>query len=467
VTDEDHRGGAPATGNSLFGSTTPAAAPSTGLFGNPTAATTAPASSFFGGATAAPTTTPTTGMFGGGMFGGGAPATTTAPANSIFGGGTTAPATTTTGMFGSTPTTTAPAAGGLGMFGSTPATTAPATGGLSLFGTAAPATTTANPFGTPATTTAPASTGMFGQPAATTAPASTGLFGQPAATTAPASTGLFGQPAATTAPASGGLFGSAAPATTGAFGTTQPSTGAAGAVAGAAIDPSKLTPTTRFGDCNQILQQSLEGIEAMIQAEMSMSAQLAAKFPTHREAVESIPLDASVLSNRLATTKSFQLTDQSAYDQVRSAHEADDHAASLSIRTLDLFRLPHAQRSQYIQRTTNFNVPQRENDVTGNKPMITYFNKQADEMEKKMEMIRNVVRQVEESLVSVESQAIQGARGAHVNGGDITNVTGGVAGRQDARRLNSALREFNDALKTVSARIVDAQESLEELWGRR
>jgi nucleoporin p58/p45 len=308
---------------------------------------------------------------------------------------------------------------------------------------------------------------MFGQPAATTAPASTGLFGQPAATTAPASTGLFGQPAATTAPASGGLFGSAAPATTGAFGTTQPSTGAAGAVAGAAIDPSKLTPTTRFGDCNQILQQSLEGIEAMIQAEMSMSAQLAAKFPTHREAVESIPLDASVLSNRLATTKSFQLTDQSAYDQVRSAHEADDHAASLSIRTLDLFRLPHAQRSQYIQRTTNFNVPQRENDVTGNKPMITYFNKQADEMEKKMEMIRNVVRQVEESLVSVESQAIQGARGAHVNGGDITNVTGGVAGRQDARRLNSALREFNDALKTVSARIVDAQESLEGLWGRR
>ncbi|CCX29761.1 Similar to Nucleoporin nup45; acc. no. Q09793 [Pyronema omphalodes CBS 100304] len=461
-------GGAPAAGNSLFGSTTPAAAPSTGLFGNPTAATTAPANSFFGGATAAPTTTPTTGMFGGGMFGGGAPAATTAPANSLFGGGTTAPATTTTGMFGSTPATTAET--GTGMFGSTPATTASATGGPGMFGST-PATTTAPAstglFGQPATTTAPASTGLFGQPAATTAPASTGLFGQPAATTAPASTGLFGQPAATTAPASGGLFGSAAPATTGAFGTTQTSTGAAGAVAGAAIDPSKLTPTTRFGDCNQILQQSLEGIEAMIQAEISMSAQLAEKFPTHREALESIPLDASVLSNRLATTKSFQLTDQSAYDQVRSAHEADDHAASLSIRTLDLFRLPHAQRSQYIQRTTNFNVPQRENDVTGNKPMIAYFNKQADEMEKKMEMIRNVVRQVEESLVSVESQAIQGARGAHVNGGDITNVTGGVAGRQDARRLNSALREFNDALKTVSGRIVDAQESLEELWGRR
>lgn len=198
-----------------------------------------------------------------------------------------------------------------------------------------------------------------------------------------------------------------------------------------------------------------------------MSTQLAEKFPSHREALESIPLDSSVLSTRLATIKSFQLSDQAAYDQARANHTADDKAATLSIRTLDVFRLPHTQRSQYIQRGSEFNAPQRENDITGNKPMIAYFNMQADDMERKIGIIRRVVQQVEESLVSVEAQAIQGARGASIDGRDITAVTGGLVGRQDARRLNSALREFNDALKTVSGRIVDAREGLEALHAKR
>ena len=206
---------------------------------------------------------------------------------------------------------------------------------------------------------------------------------------------------------------------------------------------------------------------AEIQNQISMSCQLADLFPSHREALESIPVDGFVLSNRLATLKSFQMSDQVAYDHVRANHDVDDDASTLSIRTLDLFRLPHAQRSQYIQRSANYSTPQRENDVTGNKPMITYFNKQADEMERKMEMITRIVRQVEGSLLSVEAQATQGARGVHVDGRDITAVTGGVTGRQDARRLNSALRGFNDALKSVSGRIVDAREGLEALIGSR
>lgn len=261
------------------------------------------------------------------------------------------------------------------------------------------------------------------------------------------------------------MFSATPPAPSTGFGATIG--GAQQAVPAATIDSSKLTSTTRFGDCHPTVQQSLEEIEKEIQSQISMSCQLADKFPSHREALESIPVDASVLTHRLATTKSFQMSDQAAYDQVRANHDADDQASTLSIRTLDLFRLPHAQRSQYIQRTSTYSTPQRENDVTGNKPMIAYFNKQADEMERKMDMISRTVRQVEDSLISVESQAIQGARGAHVDGRDLTSVTGGVPGRQDARRLNSALREFNDALRGVSGRIVDAREGFEGLSGRR
>lgn len=198
-----------------------------------------------------------------------------------------------------------------------------------------------------------------------------------------------------------------------------------------------------------------------------MSKDLADRFSAHRDALETIPVDAKVLTHRLEATISFQTSDQAAAEQVRAQHEADNNAAQLSIRTLDLFRLPHAQRSQYIQRASTYSAPQRENEITGNKPMVAYFNKQADDMDHKMQMITRIVKQVEESLGSVEAQALQGAMGMGVDGRDITAVTGGVTGRQDARRLHSTLREFNDALRGVSGRIVDAQEALEALKGRR
>lgn len=86
-------------------------------------------------------------------------------------------------------------------------------------------------------------------------------------------------------------------------------------------------------------------------------------------------------------------------------------------------------------------------------------------MEKKLDVVRRSVREVEESLRSVEGQAVAGGEGLGVGGGDLTAVTGGVGGRQDAKRLNRTLREFNEALKDVSGRIVDAREGLVKVTG--
>jgi hypothetical protein len=147
-------------------------------------------------ATAPPVAAPAAG----GLFGS-TPAA--APSTSLFGA---TPAPASGGLFGSTP---APApAGGGGLFG-TPAPAAPATGG-GLFGsTPAPAPSTGGLFGSTPAAPAPSTGGLFGSTPAP-APAGGGLFGSTAAPAPAAGGGLFGAPAP--APAAGGLF-SAAPTT--------------------------------------------------------------------------------------------------------------------------------------------------------------------------------------------------------------------------------------------------------------
>ncbi|KAG0639546.1 hypothetical protein HOY80DRAFT_1044735 [Tuber brumale] len=433
----------------LFGSTPTTSGSSGGPLGGASQSA-APASGGLFGGGQAQAQTPAAGT-GGGIFGG--------AATSAAGGGGGG------GLFGGTLTpaaTPAPPSGGL--FG-TPSTAAPTTGAAptgGLFGGAAQSTTPAQPAG-----------GLFGAGAAasTSTPATGGgLFG--GGTLQPPPKSLFTGPASAATTSGAGAFGSTASATPrpgGLFTGTTPSTAQPqqqpqqqqNTVPAATIDASKLIPTTRFGDCHAEVQRILEGIEQEIQEQMRIATELTAHFPGHRATIDSIPSDTAVLTHKLATTKSFLAADDAALSTARQHHNEDDAAATLSIRNVDLFRVPPAQRSQYIAQ--QHNQPMRENDITSNKPMINYFDTQIAKMDQKLDLFLESVQEVELSLRSVEEQATMGS----IGGENLTALTGGVGGRQDARRLNRTLREFNDALKDVSGRIVDSKDGMRALRARR
>lgn len=211
-----------------------------------------------------------------------------------------------------------------------------------------------------------------------------------------------------------------------------------------------------------------------IQSQIATATSLSAIFPSHRATVATIPSDTSVLAHKLSTTKSFLSADATTLQHAQAHHAADNEAATLSIRCLDLFRLPPAQRTQYFQRADNARLGgggggtggTAENEVTSNAPMIVYFNRHAESMEKALRLFLESVGEVEASLRSVEMSA---GAGMGARGEDVGVLIGGAHGRQDARRLNRTLREFNDALRDVSGRIVDVKDGMRELraGGRR
>ncbi|PWW79977.1 hypothetical protein C7212DRAFT_361457 [Tuber magnatum] len=345
-----------------------------------------------------------------------------------------------------------------GLFGGASQPAAPASGGLFGGGQAQTQTPATRHFGAGAA--APASApaaggGLFGGGALQQPPKP--LFTGPASAAATPSIGAFSGPALAT-PRPGGLFGG----TTLGTAPLQPqSQQQQNTVPAATIDASKLLPTTRFGDCHAEVQRILEGIQQEIQEQMRIATELTAHFPSHRATIDSVPSDTAVLSHKLATTKSFLAADEAALSTARQHHNEDDAAATLSIRNVDLFRVPAGQRSQYIAQQQN--QPMRENDITSNKPMINYFNTQIAKMDQKLNLFLESVQEVERSLRSVEEQATMGS----IGGEDLTALTGGVGGRQDARRLNRTLREFNDALKDVSGGIVDSKDGMRALRARR
>ncbi|RPB21533.1 hypothetical protein L211DRAFT_840718 [Terfezia boudieri ATCC MYA-4762] len=482
-------GGTPNT-SSLFSTPTTSTQPSSGIFGTaPTGPAAGTGSGFFGGTTPAAATTtsvPSTG----GIFGA-APAATSAPTTGgIFGGSNPAAGTT-------------PSAPGSGLFGSIPA---------------------------PATSTAPSS-GLFGQTPASTAPSS-GLFGSTPAPTAPSS-GLFGSTPApsTTTSTPGlsflgglgstsagtqhttqqkGLFNSTAPTlslfapTTTITNTNNQQSNQQALPGGVKVDAYNVAPYHKFHELSDPIRIEIEAAEKYIVSEIQKSESLSAFFPEHRDMVTSVRSDAELMERKLITTNSFLQSDAAALETLVKHQKEDDQHASLSVRTLDLLRLPHATRLIQQQQQasavaaasggmpgagapapgstgqpgfaaevfgplpTMSSTSTNESDITSNVAMINYFNRVGSEMEARLQQFSESVGEVEASLRSVEVQAARklAQRGVmhEVGGNGAQGIDVDQGGRQDdVRRLNRALKEFYEALSDTAVRVVDSKEGLREV----
>jgi len=220
--------------------------------------------------------------------------------------------------------------------------------------------------------------------------------------------------------------------------------------------------------------------------------------------VTSVRSDAELMDRKLITTNSLLQSDAGTLETLVKHQKEDDQHASLSVRTLDLLRLPHASRLIQQQQQasavaaasggapgagapapgaagqpgsateafgplpTMSSTNTNESDITSNVTMINYFNRVGSEMEARLQQFSESVGEVEASLRSVEVQAARklAQRGvSHEAGGNgKEGMDLDQGGRQDdVRRLNRALKEFYEALSDTAVRVVDSKEGLREV----
>ncbi|KAI8925826.1 hypothetical protein BC831DRAFT_459219 [Entophlyctis helioformis] len=285
--------------------------------------------------------------------------------------------------FGAKPATTAPAAAAPGMFGgfgaaATPATSAPGAGGL--FGAAAPATT------------APAASFGFGAAAkpagltlATGAPASTmGLFGAapaPVATTAPG--GMFGKPAVTTTAPGGGLFGAqaAAPAVGGLqFGQQQQQQ--------QQQQQPQITAKTKYSDLPDAVRQQIDEIEKFIQQQIHVCDSISNS--ASEQPIRAISEEAQLIMQRLTGAKNMLIRDNHVMQDLKKQVNQELRNMDLASRYID--------RAQANSHPSKFAAPQHD-------AYAAYFAGFANELERRMQLYRQHIEEIEVNVRSLMSSS--------------------------------------------------------------
>ncbi|KAF2672297.1 hypothetical protein BT63DRAFT_477082 [Microthyrium microscopicum] len=447
---------APAAGG-LFGnvtSTPAASAPGQSLFGNAAAATSGPAANvaspapggLFGGAatSAAPN------AFGGGLFSSSANATTTAAGSSLF---SAAGANTTQapklGLFGATSNNAQTAA---------PGTSAPSLLQVPAIQVQAPSISPGVPGSVNTVVSAPAAgASIFGaaKPAAS-------LFNAPASQPQAAGSSLFGnagaqqqqQPQQQQANGPAPLFSSLGTGGTGGLlgQQQQQNQQQQTVVPGVRIDVQNVKPTTRFFELHDGLQRDIVHVDDFIQEQIRFMGQITAFMPGHKLSLKPIPDDVDYVEKKLETVALTLDRDAAEVGTVKDLVAKDVEDARRVFGAIEHLKLP--AQYQYGTSWGGAGSNDHDGDVFASTNMVPYFDKQADELDKRLQRYMQQINEITQHLGAVEEGANEQLHRV------LRRTAGEDAGKERVQELASAMHTFEDAVLRVASNVGEAREGV-------
>ncbi|KAL9625163.1 MAG: hypothetical protein Q9160_000564 [Pyrenula sp. 1 TL-2023] len=319
--------------------------------------------------------------------------------------------------------------------------------------------------------------------------------------------GGLGNPSSQPQPASS-LFNTNQPKPS-LFGTTQPSGGntglgstlsfgqsilGGGTSTGAKIDIDHLRPTTKYDQLTDQLQNAISEIDTFIVQQIKMSNEVADLLPAITQSGGTINNDVKFVEQKMEELEVGLENDAEDIERVRKGTvEKDAVEAKLAFRQVDRLKMP----SQYhtLQNgsfgspgTTGLNgwwnnpqslhrslrgksglvgsrgiqLPGDDDPDVGNGPanLVEFFNHRADEMDTALGGYRDVFKEVEEHLASVEITLDTKMRDLEYGRGEA-----GVGNTKEekVRNLTFALSVFEKSIYDVAIKVGEVRNDMQDL----
>ena len=245
-------------------------------------------------------------------------------------------------------------------------------------------------------------------------------------------------------------------------------------IPGVRIDVSNLRPTTRFTDLYEGLQKEIELLDTFILNQMNLQSECELAMPRIASTFEHMPADVEYCTRKLDAVQRALETDAGAIESARGLVKSDADAAKLSFKAIHNLRMPAQFHHASLWNAPGASAPtlstSDDDGGVASADLIWYFNKQADEMTKKLSAFKRNIDDVEAHLSGLESQTVAQAQSMRMSRGKDGS---GRSADDQVRELAAVLRVFEEGLLKVAGRVGGAREEVQEVmladgsWGRR
>lgn len=226
---------------------------------------------------------------------------------------------------------------------------------------------------------------------------------------------------------------------------------------GVRINLSELRPTTRFNDLHEGVQKEIEVIDTFIYNQIRLAGECESLMPHNATKVSTMPPDVEICARKLEALERSLEADAVSIEDAKKLARKDAHVARLSFKAISSLRMPAHLQSGINFRTETAGFTSTVDDASSSTDLLSYFDNQTEEMNKKLDVMKNQLSEVESYLYSIEAQQIAQTQSIRLSHGR----DGGVKSAEDQiKEMANALQSFEGGILNVASRITATRESL-------
>lgn len=238
-------------------------------------------------------------------------------------------------------------------------------------------------------------------------------------------------------------------------------------VPGVRISLNELRPTTRFNDLHEELQKAVEYVDSFILNKIQWQEQCNSASEKINDMCEEMPPDVEFCTKHLATLQQALENDAGSIDFAKNLVKADAADAKLSFKVIQNLKLPqqfhHTNLWSTAMAPPNLgpDLNSDENAEEGaSRNIVEYFSRQTEDMSKMLDNHKRNVAEVENYLKGIESNTLQQMQQMMFTRGR----DGGAKSAEDqVRELAAVLREFENGVLGVAAKVGGARERAQDV----